>query len=77
MIPGVYNRKRDKSFFFWSQEWRGELIPPDSPFNTRVSSPGERTGDFSDLCPNVLTGSERAAQSIHKWRTLYLIIKYR
>ena len=57
-IPGVYNRKRDKSFFFWSQEWRRELIPADSPFNTQVPSPAERTGDFSDLCPNALTGSD-------------------
>lgn len=58
LIPGVYNRKRDRSFFFWSQEWRRELIPADSPFNTQVPSPAERTGDFSDLCPNALTGSD-------------------
>ena len=26
-IPGLYNTKRDKSFFFWSQEWRRERVP--------------------------------------------------
>ena len=57
VIPGVYNSKRDKSFFFWSQEWRRERVPVDSPFFAQVPSPAERNGDFSDLCPNTLTGS--------------------
>ena len=56
-IPGVYNTKRDKSFFFWSQEWRRERVPVNFPVFAQVPSPAERTGDFSDLCPNPLTNS--------------------
>jgi carboxypeptidase family protein len=57
-VPGLYNTKRDKSFFFWSQEWRKESVPNSFPFNTQVPSPAERAGDFSDLCPNQVTGSD-------------------
>jgi Carboxypeptidase regulatory-like domain/TonB-dependent Receptor Plug Domain len=49
-VPGLYNTKLDKSFFFWSQEWREESVPNSFPFNTKVPSPAERAGDFSDLC---------------------------
>ncbi len=48
-IPGVYNQKKEKTFFFWSQEWRRDRLP--ATFNTPVPSTAERTGDFSDLCP--------------------------
>jgi hypothetical protein len=48
-IPGVYNTKRDKTFFFWSQEWRRDRVPGQN-FNTTVPSVAERGGDFSDLC---------------------------
>ena len=58
-IPGVFNTKRDKSFFFWSQEWRRERVPTDSPVFAQVPSPAERTGNFSDLCPNPLTNSNQ------------------
>jgi len=57
-IPGLYNANRDKSFFFWSQEWRKESVPNNFPFNAQVPSPAERIGDFSDLCPNQVTGSD-------------------
>jgi hypothetical protein len=49
-VQGHYNTKRDQSFFFWSQEWRKEIVPNSFPFNAQVPSPAERTGDFSDLC---------------------------
>ncbi len=26
-IPHVYNRNKDKTFFFWSQEWRKDIVP--------------------------------------------------
>jgi Carboxypeptidase regulatory-like domain/TonB-dependent Receptor Plug Domain len=55
-LPAVYNTKRDKSFFFWSQEWRIERVPGQT-FNVPVPSLSERSGNFSDLCPNPLTGS--------------------
>src|ERR1700733_1795062 len=48
-IPGVYNQKKEKTFFFWSQEWRRDRLP--ASFNTPVPSTEERTGNFSDLCP--------------------------
>ena len=57
-IPKVYNTKRDKTFFFWSQEWRKERVPFNFPFFARVPSPAERTGDFSDFCSNPLTKAD-------------------
>jgi len=54
-IPGVYNKDRQKTFFFWSQEWRRERVP--ASFNTPVPYSAERSGDFSDVCPNPNTGS--------------------
>ena len=47
-IPGVYNTNKEKTFFFWSQEWRRERVP--NSFNQQVPYSAERTGDFSDLC---------------------------
>jgi hypothetical protein len=48
-IPGHYNANKDKTFFFWSQEWRRERDP--FSFNQQVPSTAERGGDFSDVCP--------------------------
>jgi len=53
-IPKVYNTNRQKTFFFWSQEWRRERVP--SNFNQQVPSVAERSGDFTDQCPDS-TGS--------------------
>jgi len=50
-IPGVYNKNKEKTFFFWSQEWRRDRLP--ASFNTPVPYSAERTGDFTDVCPNV------------------------
>ncbi|HET9306312.1 MAG TPA: carboxypeptidase regulatory-like domain-containing protein [Candidatus Sulfotelmatobacter sp.] len=47
-IPGVYNKDKQKTFFFWSQEWRRDRLP--ASFNSPVPYSAERTGDFSDLC---------------------------
>jgi len=47
-IPGVYNQTKQKTFFFWSQEWRRDRIP--FSFNQLVPSAAERTGDFTDVC---------------------------
>ncbi len=49
-IPGVYNKDKQKTFFFWSQEWRRDRVP--NAFNVQVPYSAERTGDFSDVCPN-------------------------
>ncbi len=54
-IPHVYNDKKEKTFFFWSQEWRREHVP--ASFNAPVPYSAERTGDFSDLCPGPSSGT--------------------
>ncbi|WP_317891731.1 TonB-dependent receptor [Acidicapsa acidisoli] len=49
-IPKFYNPALRKTFFFYSQEFRNELVPS-NVYNQQVPSNAERTGDFSDLCP--------------------------
>ena len=51
-IPGHYNTNKDKTFFFWSQEWRRDRVPGQN-FNLLVPSVAERSGNFSDVCPGV------------------------
>jgi hypothetical protein len=50
-IPHVYNTDRQKTFFFWSQEWRRDRVP--NNFNQQVPSEAERGGNFADQCPNL------------------------
>ena len=47
-IPNHYNTSKQKTFFFWSEEWRKERVP--NEFNVPVPSLAERSGDFSDMC---------------------------
>ena len=54
-IPHVYNTDKKKTFFFWSQEWRHELVPG-YPYLQNIPSTAERAGNFSDVCPTY-TGS--------------------
>ena len=58
-IPGHYNTEKNKTFFFFSQEWRRDRVPGQT-FNVVVPSLAERGqaanstpgfGDFTDLCP--------------------------
>jgi hypothetical protein len=44
-IPGVYNKEKDKTFFFFSEEFRRVITY--SGFNTVVPSAAERNGIFS------------------------------
>ena len=39
---------KNKTFFFWSQEWRRDRVPAD--YNVAVPSAEERAGDFTDQC---------------------------
>jgi Carboxypeptidase regulatory-like domain len=55
-IPKVYNTNRQKTFFFWSEEWRRDRITTQFS-EIPVPSNAERGGNFSDLCPNQLTKS--------------------
>jgi hypothetical protein len=59
-IPNHYNTDKNKTFFFWSEEWRKESVASQS-FNQAVPSDAERgiiggvqttTADFTDLCPD-------------------------
>jgi hypothetical protein len=54
-IPRLYSPAKKKTFFFYSQEWRREIVPG-QVFNQPVPSDAERGGDFSDQCPDS-TGS--------------------
>ncbi len=51
-IPKLFNTKKEKTFFFFSEEWRREDVPQ-TIFNQQVPSAAERTGNFSDICPGV------------------------
>jgi hypothetical protein len=53
-IPGLFNTNKDKTYFFFSEEFRFERTPTD--YNQAVPSLAERSGNFSDLCPFVLPG---------------------
>ena len=48
-IPNHYNSNKEKTFFFWSQEWRKDLVPG-QVFHRSVPSNAERGGDFTDVC---------------------------
>jgi len=64
-IPGHYNTDKSKTFFFWSQEWRRDVVPGANFFNPVPSAaergcPGATSasgctpgafGDFSEVCP--------------------------
>jgi hypothetical protein len=49
-IPHVYNTDKKKTFFFWSQEWRREIVPG-TTISQAVPSADERAGNFNDVCP--------------------------
>ncbi len=48
-IPNHYNSDKKKTFFFWSEEWRRDLVPG-QVFHASVPSVAERGGDFTDVC---------------------------
>jgi len=72
-IPGIYNRKKDKTFFFFSEELRLEKTPVD--YNQAVPTSAQRgediqnlgqgnftgVGDFTDVCPKVPYGGNSTA----------------
>ena len=47
-IPGLYNEKREKTFFFWSEEWRRIIKAPSNIAPITVPSLLERQGNFSE-----------------------------
>jgi hypothetical protein len=50
-IPHIYNDKKNKTFFFFSEEIRREKTPVD--YNQAVPTMAERAGNFSDVCPTL------------------------
>jgi hypothetical protein len=59
-IPGLYSRGHDKTFFFFSEEWRRIIRQPTENFVT-VPTLRERQGDFSQGTArlfNPVTGAE-------------------
>jgi hypothetical protein len=52
--------KNDKTFFFFSEEWRRNLVPGQT-FNSQEPSVGERGGNFSDVCPGAGSGVNKTA----------------
>ena len=49
-IPNLYNRNKDKTFFFFSEEWRRDVVPGQT-FDSQLPSSQEQQGNFSDVCP--------------------------
>jgi hypothetical protein len=45
-IPRLFNTRKDKLFFFWSQEYQRQTIP-NPPYNVTVPTADQRSGDFS------------------------------
>lgn len=45
--PLGMEKTKERLFFFWSQEWQEQLIPPDFTRQLRVPTAREVTGDFS------------------------------
>jgi hypothetical protein len=62
-IPGLYNKNREKTFFFWSQEWRRERTPA-ATNATQVPTTAERSGNFSDVCPAAGTAYSSAQSAL-------------
>jgi hypothetical protein len=59
-IPGIYSRGHDKTFFFFSEEWRRIIRQPTENFVT-VPTLRERRGDFSQATGRLfdpVTGNE-------------------
>jgi hypothetical protein len=48
-IPKVYNRQKNKTFFFWSEEWRKESTPSETTVNTPTAA--ELIGNFTGPIP--------------------------
>lgn len=48
-IPNLYNTEKNKTFFFWSEEWRRDRIPI-ATYDQLVPSLAERQGNFADQC---------------------------
>ena len=55
MIPHVYNTKRDKTFFFWSEQW--SRVNSGSVIIGATATSAERGGDFSAVVTPIIDPS--------------------
>jgi hypothetical protein len=60
-VPGLFNTNKDKTYFFFSEEFRFERSPvgpggDKESYNQAVPSIAERNGVFSDVCPFTTPG---------------------
>lgn len=55
-IPNHYNKEKNKTFFFYSEEWRKEVVPGQT-FATYLPSVQEQQGNFSDVCTAGIAGT--------------------
>ncbi len=58
-IPKLFNTSRQKTFFFFSEEWRRERVPQQT-YHQQDASIGERSGNFSDICPSAGSAVNKA-----------------
>lgn len=61
-IPGYFNTKKDKTYFFFSEELRLEKTPVD--YNQAVPTLAQRSGDFSDVCPFITPGGSATPSTV-------------
>src|SRR5271166_1071149 len=64
-IPGHYNTDKQKTFFFWSQEWRIERVPGQI-FNTPVPPMPSARGTSTTYAPTPPAGRLPIARSIRR-----------
>jgi hypothetical protein len=57
-IPRLYNTNKEKTFFFFSEEWRRDVVPGQTFFQ-QLPSTEEQHGNFSDVCPGAGSGVDR------------------
>ena len=64
-IPKVYNTAKDKTFFFWSEEWRKVSLPVTSTLLTPTADQlrGIATGDVTNAPPGCVTYNAATNQS--------------
>jgi hypothetical protein len=62
-IPKVYNKDHNKTFFFFSEEWRRDFVPGQT-FNTPLPDAAQQQGNFADVCPASSTPVSSASKTM-------------
>jgi hypothetical protein len=64
-FPGVYNKEKDKTFFFYNMEWRKQL--QGGALNTVVPLTSTYTGDFGSTAIHVPAAAQLSAAQIARF----------